>query len=100
MLLAASIDSPLVYEARNQPDADDEVRTSREDKRPDFMWGIYDHQEQDPDKSVKFYTLECERLGAAPIRNPAYELNVNYISKGIRRYILAEWAYANPVVLG
>jgi hypothetical protein len=88
------LDWPLVYEARNQPDADDEVRAGREDKRPDFIWGIYDHQELDPDKSAKYYTLECKRLGAPPIGNAGYKLNVNYISNGVLRFVLAEWAYA------
>jgi hypothetical protein len=85
------LDWPLTYEARNQPDADDSVRALREGKRPDFIWAIYDHLEPDPEKSAKYFVLECKRLGTPPY--PGYKLNVNYIKTGINRFVLAEWGY-------
>jgi hypothetical protein len=85
------IDWPLFYEGNNQPDADDETRASREDKRPDFQWGVCDHQEPDPEKSDKYYTFECKRLGTPS--SSSWVLNENYVLNGISRFINAEWGY-------
>jgi hypothetical protein len=87
------LDWPLYYEARNQPDADDTVRADREDKRPDFQWGIYDHQEPNADKSAKHFVLECKRLGAPSTKSPGWNLNRNYVAHGIFRFTSAAWGY-------
>jgi hypothetical protein len=86
------LNSPPFYEAQNQPDADDKTRAEREDKKPDFQWGFYDHQEINPDKSAKYYVLECKRLGSPT--NPNWIFNKNYISNGVCRFTKPEWGYA------
>jgi hypothetical protein len=86
------LNSPPFYEAQNQPNADDKTRTEREDKRPDFQWGFYDHQEINPEKSAKYYILECKRLGSPP--SPNWILNKNYILNGVCRFKKPEWDYA------
>lgn len=35
------IESLPTYDSKNQPDPDDETQSKREDKRPDFQWGMY-----------------------------------------------------------
>ena len=40
-------------ECNNQPDPDDEARTVREQKRPDFQWMFLDRYESDPHRSSK-----------------------------------------------
>jgi hypothetical protein len=87
------LDWPLFYEARNQPDADDTARAGREDKRPDFQWGIYDHQESDPERSAKYYVLECKRLGSPSAKSPGWNLNANYVAHGATRFVNVTWAY-------
>ncbi|MGH7595026.1 MAG: hypothetical protein ACREOI_01690 [bacterium] len=86
------LNSPPFYEAQNQPDADDKTRAEREDKKPDFQWGFYDHQEINPEKSAKYYVLECKRLGSPP--SPNWILNKNYILNGVCRFTKPEWGYA------
>jgi hypothetical protein len=85
------LDWPLTYESRNQPDIDDVTRGSRENKRPDFMWGIYDHLEPDPNKSAKYYVMECKRLGQPS--SPSFVFNINYVKDGISRFVTAAWGY-------
>jgi len=85
-------DWPPIYEGSNQPDADDETRAGREDKKPDFQWGLIDHYELDPNKSAKYYVLECKRLGSPP--SHSWILNKNYILNGVCRFTKSEWGYA------
>ena len=79
-----------VTECNNQPDSDDEARSSREQKRPDFQWIYLDRYESDPQRSSKQFVVECKRLGEAPRRD--WVLNVNYSENGIRRFCDPEWA--------
>ena len=72
-----------MYEANNQPDADDEERAAREGKRPDFQFGYVDQQEPDARRSAKQYVVECKRLGDS---GTAWNLNSNYIERGVIRF--------------
>jgi len=79
------------WEAQNQPVSEDEEDKSRLNKRPDFQWQIVDDFETDPEKAYKHYTIECKRLG-----NPSsktWELNENYVTNGILRYVRKEFGY-------
>ena len=87
-----------MYEANNQPDADDSIRAKREYKRPDFQWGICDTNETNPERMDKFYTLEAKRLGSPS--SSQWILNKNYILNGINRFILVEWGYGKSVSSG
>ena len=87
-----------VTECNNQPDSDDEARSSREQKRPDFQWIYLDRYESDPQRSSKQFVVECKRLGEAPRRD--WVLNVNYSENGIRRFCDPEWAYAKQAPSG
>ncbi|HIJ72528.1 MAG TPA: hypothetical protein HPP83_00355 [Candidatus Hydrogenedentes bacterium] len=92
------LESPVIYEANNQPDADDEQRAKREDKRPDFQWGFIDHSEEDPQRQDKFYVIECKRLGA-PVRR-SWVFNENYVGKGIIRFVQAGYGYGKSAPSG
>lgn len=81
-----------ISECNNQPDADDETRTAREEKRPDFQWSFLDRYEEDPYRSAKQFVVECKRLGAAP--RPSWVLNSNYANHGVARFRDPRWAYA------
>jgi len=86
--------SSLLYEANNQPAADDLVRAKRESKRPDFQCGFVDAQIG----VDRFFVLEGKRLGQ-PSSN-SWVLNENYITNGIQRFVHAEWAYGQDASSG
>lgn len=79
------------YEAKNQPDVDDETRAKREDKVPDFQWSLHDAQESNPEKSFKYYVVECKRLGLPS--SSSWKFNENYVLNGVCRFVIAEWGY-------
>lgn len=85
-------DIPPTMECNNQPDLDDEVRTARELKRPDFQWIFVDRYESDPHRSSKQFVVECKRLGNPP--RASWVLNLNYANNGIARFRDPKWAYA------
>jgi hypothetical protein len=79
------------YEGNNQPDISDEERAAREDKRPDFQFGFIDHQEPNPDASIKQYVVECKRLGTSG--RSGWVLNTNYVEHGVVRFHNEEYGY-------
>lgn len=81
-----------VSECNNQPDPDDESRTEREQKRPDFKWVYLDQYELDPKRSSKQFVVECKRLGKSSRAD--WVFNVNYVQHGICRFRDPKWAYA------
>ena len=85
---------PPSYDSKNAPDVDDNERAKREDKRPDFSCGLYDDQELDPQRSAKFYVVECKRLG---LPCGTWKLNKNYVQHGICRFVEPEWGYGKSV---
>lgn len=87
-----------VYEGNNQPDASDEDRVTREDKRPDFQFGFIDHQEPDPDASARQYVIECKRLGESGRAD--WVLNLNYVAHGVVRFRDEEHGYGKSRVSG
>lgn len=89
---------PPYCEANNQPFAEDEEKSTREDKRPDVQYGFYDEDEPDDLLSAKQYIIECKRLGKKVRSN--WALNENYIQYGIMRFISEEHAYGKGVRSG
>jgi hypothetical protein len=83
---------PPTPEGHNPPDPDDETRSIRENKIPDFYWGYIDHLEPDPRRSARYYVIECKRLGD-PLRTD-WILNQNYVVNGILRFVTEEHGYA------
>jgi hypothetical protein len=89
-----SLPSPPFFDANNCPDANDQERAAREDKRPDFSFGYYDDQEANPDKSAKFFVVECKRLG---LSSGSWAFNRNYINRGVNRFVRPECGYGKSV---
>ena len=87
-----------MYEASNQPDADDEERAARERKRPDFQFGYIDHQEPDARRSAKQYVVECKRLGDSG--RASWVLNSNYVQNGVLRFFHAGHGYGKGGITG
>lgn len=85
------LESPPFYEGNNQPNPDDEQRTRREFKKPDFQWSIMDISEPNPERSSKQFVQECKRLGKSSLRN--WILNKNYV----QRFIAIEYGYRYEV---
>lgn len=79
--------SPVFYEACNQPLESDEDRTARESKVPDFKCGVVDaYAEVD-----LFLDIECKRLGFPSSRG--WVFNQNYTANGVRRFDDSDWGY-------
>lgn len=89
---------PIISEANNQPDADDEQNAKRENKRPDFQWGLTDRTEEDPVRQNKFFVIECKRLGV-PVRKDRV-FNKDYVEKGIFRFVRPEHGYGKSTSSG
>ena len=81
-----------IMECNNQPDPDDEARSTREQKRPDFQWIWLDRYESDPYRSSKQFVVECKRLGKSSRAD--WVFNLNYVNHGIARFRDPKWAYA------
>jgi hypothetical protein len=81
-----------ISECNNQPDPDDETRTAREHKRPDFQWVFIDRYEMDVRRSSKQFVVECKRLGKPARAN--WVFNINYVGQGICRFRDPQWSYA------
>jgi hypothetical protein len=79
-------------EGKNPPDADDDRRTAREDKIPDFRWSFIDHAATDPRRGARHFIIECKRLGRPPRAD--WILNANYIHHGVLRFVYPEHGYA------
>jgi hypothetical protein len=91
------VQSPFVWEAQNQPLPDDDARAAREDKRPDFQCGFVNLQESNDDQASMFYTIECKRLGRPASR---WVFNVNYVEKGVVRFVTEEHGYGKGTPSG
>lgn len=77
-------------EAKNQPYVGDLEPTERENKIPDFQWVFVDAL-ADEDSCMRTFTLECKRLGEPPSRS--WNLNENYVLKGICRFVTRPHEY-------
>ena len=90
-------DYPPLLDARNPPTPDTEDSAS-ERKMPDLSWGYMDHQERDPRRSVRNFTIECKRLGS-PSKS-GWNFNSHYVEDGVRRFTDPEWRYGASVATG
>lgn len=90
-------DYPPIWEGKNPPHPDTE-REQAEKKIPDFQWGYIDHQERDPERSARHFTIECKRLGI-PTKN-GWAFNLHYVEDGIRRFCDVGHRYGNATRSG
>ena len=76
-------------DGRNSP-TPDTAGTSAERKLPDIQWGYQDDLEPDPQKSARFFHVECKRLGGA-------DLNSKYVDEGVMRFVSSGHRYGKDV---
>jgi len=86
--------SNIYYECAKQPVREEKSRAASEWKRPDFTCGLVDAQAQ----SDLFLALECKRLGVPKPRG--WVLNENYTTRGVKRFIDADWGYGEGAASG
>lgn len=55
-------------------------------KKPDLQWVFNDENASTPEKSQRFFTIECKCLSTSAEEQ-------NYVEKGISRFTLDEWGY-------
>lgn len=55
-------------------------------KKPDLQWVFNDENASTPEKSQRYFTIECKCLLTSAEEQ-------NYVEKGISRFILDEWGY-------
>lgn len=84
---------PPAYESRSSPAPSDPQRTSREFKRPDFIWLWIDDLAVDPKLSRREFVVECKRLGPDPFPR-------RYVTQGVRRFADPAHAYAKDMRSG
>lgn len=87
--------APVVPEGMNPPDLSDEHRAARENKRPDFYWGVIDHL-ADPG-TARQYVLECKRLTQ---RSASWSYTHEYVRSGILRFITEAHGYGKGASSG
>lgn len=55
-------------------------------KKPDLLWVFNDENADTPERSQRYFTIECKCLSLAAD-------DKNYVDKGISRFILNDWGY-------
>ncbi|MDR1629158.1 MAG: hypothetical protein LBS36_02960 [Oscillospiraceae bacterium] len=55
-------------------------------KKPDLLWVFNDENADTPEKSQRYFTIECKCLSTTAD-------DKNYVEKGISRFILNDWGY-------
>jgi hypothetical protein len=80
--------APVVPEGMNPPDVSDEQRAAREDKRPDFYWGVIDHLAEPG--TARQYVLECKRLTR---KSRKWSYTHQYSNSGILRFLSEDHGY-------
>lgn len=79
----------VICQAQNQPlnaigVAENDISLRKE---PDLLWAFYDVYAISPEKSQRYFTIECKCL-SANIHDK------NYVVEGIKRFILDDWGYS------
>lgn len=87
-----------LWEGQNQPSSEDEMSDARLEKEPDFQWQIVNDLEYEPNRAYRHYAIECKRLGNLASRT--WNLNENYVKKGILRYTKKEYGYGKNTPSG
>lgn len=83
--------APVIPEGRNAPAANDVNRTARENKIPDFQWGLTDDQVADVRLSAKHFVVECKCL--IEPRRADWIYTKQYVINGIKRFVTVDHGY-------
>ena len=80
------------------PPTPDTADSPSERKKPDLSWRYIDHQEPDPLRSVRSFTIECKRLGSPS--TSGWKFNVRYARDGVRRFTDPDFGYGRDAASG
>jgi hypothetical protein len=83
--------APVIPEGHNPPAASDAERAARENKIPDFQWGLTDDHEPDIRKSAKHFVVECKCL--IKPRRSDWIYAEQYVIAGARRFVTIGYGY-------
>ena len=72
-----------VWDAKNRPSTDDDLKATFTNKRPDFTCNYYDTSAECNELYEINLHVECKRIGN---NDPSWNLNMNYIKDGINRF--------------
>jgi hypothetical protein len=89
--LHRGLDHPPIPDAKVPPRSRDEVGTPPTKKRPDFQCGYRDMLALDQEQAYVNYCIECKRLGQTT--EAGWNLNKNYVSDGIVRFVDPQHSY-------
>lgn len=78
----------IIFQTQNQPlnAAGEQENQASLRKKPDLQWVFNDENASTPEKSQRYFTIECKCLLTTVEEQ-------NYVKKGIRRFTLDEWGY-------
>lgn len=82
---------PPDWEKPIPPKSRKDIGRSKKKKRPDFSCPFRNHSAQTHEKAYQDYHIECKRLGAPT--SPNWNLNQNYVLKGIIRFSDPDYGY-------
>jgi hypothetical protein len=83
--------APVIPEGHNPPAADDMQRTRRENKIPDFQWGLTDDQVADVRRSARHFVVECKCIMQP--RRADWIYTEQYVAGGVRRFVTVDHGY-------
>ncbi len=78
----------IMLQTQNQPlnAVGERENQTRLRKKPDLQWVFSDENASTPEKSQRYFTIECKCLSTSTEEQ-------NYVERGITRFTLDEWGY-------
>lgn len=78
----------IMLQTQNQPlnAVGERENQTRLRKKPDLQWVFSDENASTPEKSQRYFTIECKCLSTSKEER-------DYVEKGINRFTLDEWGY-------
>lgn len=78
----------IMIQTQNQPlnALEEQENQASLRKKPDLQWVFYDESAKVPEKSQRYFTIECKCLSTSTEEQ-------NYVEKGIKRFVMGEWGY-------
>ncbi|MDR1372367.1 MAG: hypothetical protein LBJ17_04470 [Dysgonamonadaceae bacterium] len=85
------------WDAKKAPKTEDERHLPSIGKRPDFIYKFVDPTAESAKNHEILLDIECKRIGN---NNPLWNLNMNYVDKGIKRFDLLSHEYGKDSIDG
>lgn len=89
---------PPTWQGQIAPGTESEVGSTFTRKIPDFQCPYKDESAKNAEQAYLSYCVECKRLGKT--LDSGWNLNKNYVQKGISRFLTAEHSYGKAAESG